>query len=924
MCQQARRCSATFSEPLDPTTINAGTFELRDSVNSLVPASVTYNSTTFVATLTPGTLATGTVYTVTIRGGSVEPRVKDPAGNALTANFTWSFTTTTNVTAGFTQSTVFAGLTEPVAVRFSQDGRVFVAEKNGLIKVYDSLTDTLPDIFADLRTNVHNFWDRGLLGMTLHPNFPTIPYVYVLYAYDKDPNNPQIPRWGTPGATSDPCPTPPGATGDGCVISGRLSRLQASGNMATGAEVVLVEGWGQQYPSHSTGTLAFGADGALYASAGDGASFNFVDYGQDGDPLNPLGDPPVGIGGVQTPPTAEGGALRSQSLRRVSGPVTLNGTIIRVNPATGAAMPDNPLIANPDLNARRIVGYGLRNPFRFTIRPGSSEVWAGDVGWNTWEEINRIVDPKSPAVANFGWPCYEGSGRQSGYDGANLNICENLYAQAGAVTAPYYAYDHSQKVVTGETCPTGSSSISGLAFYNGGNYPANYSGALFFADYSRDCIWVMLRGTNGLPDPANRATFLAGAVNPVDLQIGPGGDLFYVDLNPGITGGGTVRRLAYTSSSNNPPVAAMTATPLFGAVPLTVNFNASGSSDPDTGDTLSYSWDLNGDGIFSDATTATAAFTYTTAGNYTAKLRVTDSRGASTETTRLIAAGNTPPTAIIDAPVTGTRWQIGQTLTFSGHATDLEQGTLPAASLSWAVNLLHCPSTCHTHPVQAFPGVAIGSFPAPDHEYPTQIEIVLTVTDAGGLQDTKSIILDPNTVNLTFQTTPTGLQLVVGSASSTTPFARTVIIGSSNSVSGTTPQTLGATTYSFSSWSDGGAQTHNIVAGASPATYTATYAVATDTTPPSTVTGLTATAVSATRINLSWAAATDNVGVTGYRVERCQGAGCTSFVQIATPAVTTFGNTGLTASTTYRYRVRAVDAATNLGPYSGISTATTQ
>ena len=200
---------------------------------------------------------------------------------------------------------------------------------------------------------------------------------------------------------------------------------------------------------------------------------------------------------------------------------------------------------------------------------------------------------------------------------------------------------------------------------------------------------------------------------------------------------------------------------------------------------------MNGDGIFSDATTATAAFTYTTAGNYTAKLRVTDSRD-STETTRLIAAGDTPPTAIIDAPVTGTRWQIGQTLTFSGHATDLEQGTLPAASLSWAVNLLHCPSTCHTHPVQAFPGVAIGSFPAPDHEYPTQIEIVLTVTDAGGLQDTKSIILDPNTVNLTFQTTPTGLQLVVGNASSTTPFARTVIIGSSGTCQRHDPANFGS------------------------------------------------------------------------------------------------------------------------------------
>src|SRR6185295_266886 len=82
-----------------------------------------------------------------------------------------------------------------------------------------------------------------------------------------------------------------------------------------------------------------------------------------------------------------------------------------------------------------------------------------------------------------------------------------------------------------------------------------------------------------------------------------------------------------------------------------------------------------------------------------------------------------------------------------------------------------------------------------------------------------------------------------------------------------------------------------------------TQAAPPDTTPPSTVTGLTATAVSATQINLTWTAATDNVGVTGYRVERCQGASCTSFVQIATPTGTSFSNTGLTPSTTYRYRV---------------------
>ena len=79
--------------------------------------------------------------------------------------------------AGFQESTVISGLANPTVVRFAADGRVFVAEKRGVVKVYDSLTDTSPDVFADLRTNVYNFWDRGLLGMVLHPNFPAQPYV---------------------------------------------------------------------------------------------------------------------------------------------------------------------------------------------------------------------------------------------------------------------------------------------------------------------------------------------------------------------------------------------------------------------------------------------------------------------------------------------------------------------------------------------------------------------------------------------------------------------------------------------------------------------------------------------------------------------------------------------------------------------------
>lgn len=96
-----------------------------------------------------------------------------------------------------------------------------------------------------------------------------------------------------------------------------------------------------------------------------------------------------------------------------------------------------------------------------------------------------------------------------------------------------------------------------------------------------------------------------------------------------------------------------------------------------------------------------------------------------------------------------------------------------------------------------------------------------------------------------------------------------------------------------------------------------------DTTPPSAPAGLTATGVSTSQINLSWTASSDNVGVTGYKVERCQGAGCSNFNQIATPTTTTYSDTGLTAATSYSYRVRATDAAGNVSGYSGSGTATT-
>jgi glucose/arabinose dehydrogenase len=453
--------------------------------------------------------------------------------------------------SGFRDTVVFSGLTQPTAIAFSPDGRVFVAEKGGKIKVFASLTATTPSLFADLSTNVYNYWDRGMLGLALDPGFPARPYVYVLYAYDGNIGGP-APKWGTPGVYSDPCPTPPGGTEDGCTVSGRLTRLTASGSVMTGTELVLIHDWFQQYPSHSVGSLVFGADGYLYASGGEGASFNWADYGQDGNPLNPGGDPPVPVGGAQTPPLAEGGALRSQDQRTSGDPLGLSGTLIRIDPATGAGVSGNPMFTSSNANARRIVAVGLRNPFRFTMRPGSSQIWIADVGWSLWEEINRL-NAVSP-LTNFGWPCYEGTGKNYTYDSLNLNLCENLYATPSAVASPVLTYNHNARVVANETCPTGSSSISAIAFYNGTSYPAGYRGALFFGDYSRRCIWAMLPGSSGDPDPTKVQTFDAGAPSPVQLVAGPGGDLFYPDLN-----GGKIHRIQYMT-----PAAVLTANPISG------------------------------------------------------------------------------------------------------------------------------------------------------------------------------------------------------------------------------------------------------------------------------------------------------------------------------------------------------------------------
>ncbi|HEY0706813.1 MAG TPA: PQQ-dependent sugar dehydrogenase, partial [Polyangia bacterium] len=232
--------------------------------------------------------------------------------------------------AGFDDVAIMTGLVQPTVVKFAPNGKVFVGQKDGRIYVYDNADDTTATLFADLRTQVMNYWDRGLLGLAIDPNYPSTPNVYVAYTWDVDSMSGTAPRW------NDGCADP---TGAGCVVYARVARLTDMGNSGstTSSLTPILSGWGQQFPSHSIGSLEFGPDGGLYVAAGEGANFNAEDWGQWAG--NPLADPP---GGAMTPPSARGGALRSQSLRRPSGePVLLSGAILRLDKNTGAHMADN-------------------------------------------------------------------------------------------------------------------------------------------------------------------------------------------------------------------------------------------------------------------------------------------------------------------------------------------------------------------------------------------------------------------------------------------------------------------------------------------------------------------------------------------------------------------------------------------------------
>jgi glucose/arabinose dehydrogenase len=293
-----------------------------------------------------------------------------------------------SVPAGFQIQTVASGFSIPTSMVFAPDGRIFVGQKNGVVRVIKNGQVLATPVIT--LTDVNDYGDRGLEGIALDPNFAQNGYMYIAYTYEN-----------TPGQNYDGNKT------------GRIVRVTVVGDTASLATKIVILGsvggdaarpscrnfatTSDCIPSdsntHSMGALRFGPDGKLYAALGDGAGYITV------DPL----------------------ALDAQDLN------SLGGKIVRIN-TDGTAPADNPFYdGNPNSNRSKVWSLGHRNTFRFSFRPGDNKLFFGDVGWATWEEVD--VGARG---ANYGWPCREG------FIATSYNCTPSSKA-----TDPIYVFDHS-------------------------------------------------------------------------------------------------------------------------------------------------------------------------------------------------------------------------------------------------------------------------------------------------------------------------------------------------------------------------------------------------------------------------------------------------------------------------------------------------
>lgn len=692
----------------------------------------------------------------------------------------------------FSQSILAGGsFSQPVGVTWDANGRQYVWEKGGRVWIISNGV-RLPNPLIDISEEVGNWRDHGFLGFTLDPNFLSNGRIYMMYAVDRH----HLMNFGT-GSYSASTNEYYAAT----IM--RITRYTAIGPDFTSVDygsrlVVLGEtrqtGAVLLHESHSTGSLVFGSDGTLMASIGDAASYSSTDIGNAPETYQN-----VALSEGMMRPAENVGAFRSQMLN------SHNGKLLRLDPNTGNGVPSNPFYdaSAPRSPKSRVWALGFRNPFRMSHKPGSGSTnpadgnpgvfYVGDVGWTAWEELNVCYE----GGMNFGWPLFEGMWPIASYMNATVydQDVPNPHYDGINCTQPFLSFQDLLKQATlrvinthmspcqpdvplpstvrtflharpsvdwshGNTARvggyvndeaftydlgSGNSPVPGPSFGGyaglGGPFmaapsmPIEYHNSAFHGDYASG--WIR-RFKYGSQDEVVSVHNFASGLGPITwIGAGPDGCVSYIKYDSN-----NIRRICYNGTVNLPPIAVATQSVEYGPGPLSVTFDATGSSDPENSP-LTYSWNF-GNGT-STLPNPTQSFTSPpgVVTTYNVVLTVTDNIGQSTTQNLLVSVNNTPPVVDITSIPENAYYPIGVDTTYQLQAavSDAEHGP-GQLTYAWRTTLYH---NTHNHPEPIDANVSTStviSGAGCDGET-FYYKVTLTVTDAGGLATTAERTLEP-------------------------------------------------------------------------------------------------------------------------------------------------------------------------------------
>jgi glucose/arabinose dehydrogenase len=382
-----------------------------------------------------------------------------------------------NLPSGYSFTTLTTGLNLPTNMAWLPDGTMLITLKAGLVKqVKNGVVQ--PGNVVDITSTTNDYWDRGLLGIAVDPDYSNNHYLYLLHTYENNKSD----YTGTKmnqllRVTIDPA-TNTQVAGSTVVLLGTQTPATSCQDLPATADCIPSDS-----PSHSVGDVQFASDGTLFVTSGDGSSFDYTDML----------------------------ALRAQDLDH------LNGKMLHID-KNGKGVSTNPFYTgNANDNKSKVWAYGLRNPWRFAIKPGTNVPYITDVGYSTWEEVN-VAQPGR----NFGWPCYEGAPKQPDY--STLDGCKTLYSQVSAgtatVTAPLTATNHNGQ----------QSAIAGGTWITGNTYPADITDTFVYGDYALNTMHTLRTDANhalvGAP-----TDFGNNLEAPVDFEQGPDGKLYILGIS---------------------------------------------------------------------------------------------------------------------------------------------------------------------------------------------------------------------------------------------------------------------------------------------------------------------------------------------------------------------------------------------------------